>query len=61
MVENLNDAYLRVRIDMGCHTQPTPEVHLWLSTYGLEDALVSSLRESFDALLANLFAGAARS
>ncbi len=54
-IDNLNDAYLRVRIDRACNTVANQEVNLWLSTYDLEQAEVETLQEHFDTLLAKLF------
>ena len=42
-VESLNDAFLRLRVDLGCHTSPVAEVNYWLSTYGLDPADVAEL------------------
>ncbi len=54
-VESLNDAFLRLRIDEGCHTAPHPEVNFWLSTYGLPPQQLAALQTSFESLLSELF------
>jgi uncharacterized protein YndB with AHSA1/START domain len=50
-IENLNDAYMRVAVEMGCQALPKPEVSLWLSTYGLDAATREKLESNFKRLL----------
>ena len=54
-VENLNNAFLRVRIDEGCMTAPHPEVNLWLSTYGLALEETDALQKRWQAMLDDVF------
>ncbi|MHC4989803.1 MAG: SRPBCC family protein [Planctomycetota bacterium] len=51
-VEELNDAYLRLRIDRACSEQQgSLEAHLWLSTYGLSEDEVERVEQRYGALL----------
>lgn len=54
-VENLNDAFLRLRLDAGCMTSPKPEVSLSLSTYGLPAKVTDALQQRWQAMLDGLF------
>ncbi len=53
---NLNNAYLRVRIDEGCMTSPDPQVNLFLSTYGLPAEQTDGLQQRWQAMLDEIFA-----
>ncbi len=54
--ENLNTAYLRMRVDEGCLTSPDPQVNLFLSTYGLPTEQTDGLQQRWQAMLDEIFA-----
>ncbi len=54
--ENLNNAFLRVRIDEGCMTSPNAQVNLFLSTYGLPTEQTDGLGQRWQAMLDEVFA-----
>ena len=54
-VDNLNNAFLRVRIDQSCVTQQEPEVNLWLSSFGLPTAETDALQQRWQTMLDEIF------
>ena len=54
-VENLNNAFLRVRIDEACMTAPNRQVNLWLSTYGLPAEQTDALQQRWQTMLDDVF------
>ena len=54
--ENLNNSYLRMRIDDGCMTSPDPQVNLFLSAYGLPAEQTDGLPQRWQAMLDEVFA-----
>ncbi len=57
-VDNLNNAFLRVRIDDPYGSDPRKEVNLWLSTYDLPIEEINSLQKRWDEMMERLFAAA---
>ena len=55
VLENWNDAFLRVSVERSSRPRPHAEPNLWLSTYGLLNAQVMSFQISWTRLLARLF------
>ena len=58
-VQGMNDALLRLRIDDGCMTSPSPEVNVWLSTFDVPSSETDGLQQRWSAMLERLFAGSA--
>ena len=58
-VENLNNAFLRMRIDDGCMTSPHSQVKLFLSTYGLPAERTDGLQQRWQAMLDEIFTAVA--
>ena len=55
VLENLNDAFLRVSVERSSKPRPYAEPHLWLSTYGLMNSQAMSFQISWTKMLARLF------
>jgi len=54
-VANLEDAYLRVRIDESYDGSSHNDANLWLSTYGLDDATFARLERELEAIVKRHF------
>ena len=57
-VENLNKAFLRVRINDPYGSDPHKEVNLWLSTYDLPSEETHALQQRWDEMMEHLFVAA---
>ena len=51
VVSNLNDAYLRIRIDSSCSQNGKTEVNLWISLYDQTASICAGLQAAADQLL----------
>jgi uncharacterized protein YndB with AHSA1/START domain len=55
VLENWNDAFLRISVERSSQPRPHVEPNLWLSTYGLMNFQVMSFQISWTKLLTRLF------
>ena len=53
--DNLNNAFVRVRVDEACTGQPGREVNLFLSTYGLPADRTDALQKRWQTMLDDVF------